>query len=88
MQTLNARNLRKYAQAYANRKEIHDLADLDVLLVTGQKSLYCAGVESIYSKCNKTKTSLLKVDLVVDVFRSVFVCVVSVVQSSNCRLFQ
>ena len=69
VQTLNAKNLRKYAQSYTNRREIHDLHDLDVLLVTGGKSLYCAGVESIYSKCNKTKTSLLKVDDIVDVLR-------------------
>ncbi|XP_054163662.1 uncharacterized protein ZK1073.1-like [Oppia nitens] len=67
VQTLNARNLQKYVKTYMNRKEILDLRDLDVLLVTGARSPYCAGVEAIHAKCNKTKTSLLKVDDAVDV---------------------
>ncbi|CAG2181717.1 unnamed protein product, partial [Oppiella nova] len=67
VQTLNARNLQKYVTAYMNRKVISDLAEVDVLLVAGARSPYCAGVEAIYSKCNKTKTSLLKVDDVRDV---------------------
>ncbi|CAG2119966.1 unnamed protein product, partial [Medioppia subpectinata] len=67
VQTINARNLRKYVTAYMERKEIADLRELDVLLVTGAKSPYCAGVEAIHSKCNKTKTSLLKVDECTDV---------------------
>jgi len=50
-----------------NRKEMHDLKELDVLLVCGGKSLFSSGVESIYSKCNKTKTSLLKVDGITDI---------------------
>lgn len=50
-----------------NRREIADLAHLDVLLVVGGKSPFAAGVEHIYSKCDKQKTALLKVDNVVDV---------------------
>lgn len=64
---LNARNLRKYMAVYMNRREIVDLSTLDVLLVVGGKSPFCAGVEHIYSKCNKEKTSLLKIDNCVDV---------------------
>jgi pimeloyl-ACP methyl ester carboxylesterase len=67
VQTLNGKNLRKYVNAYMNRKEIHDLKELDVLLVCGGKSLFSSGVESIYSKCNKTKTSLLKIDGITDI---------------------
>ena len=63
--------MQKYAQQYASRKEILSLGDLDVLLVAGGKSLYCAGVEQLLSKCNKTKTSLLKLDESVDPIRSV-----------------
>lgn len=50
-----------------NRKEIVDLSKLDVLLVTGSKSPFCDGLEHIYAKCDKQKTSLLKVDNCVDV---------------------
>lgn len=52
-----------------NRKEIVDLGNLDILLVTGSKSPFAAGVEHIYTKCDKQKTSLLKVDNCVDVVR-------------------
>lgn len=69
MSKINAKNLRKYLTAYMNRKEINELAGLDVLLVTGSKSPFAAGVEHIYAKCNKSKTSLLKVDGAVDIFR-------------------
>lgn len=55
--------------AYMNRKEIVDLGNLDILLVTGSKSPFAAGVEHIYTKCDKQKTSLLKVDNCVDVVR-------------------
>ncbi|CAG2168648.1 unnamed protein product [Oppiella nova] len=78
VQTLNARNLQKYVTAYMNRKVISDLAEVDVLLVAGARSPYCAGVEAIHSKCNKTKTSLLKVDDVCDVMSA---------QTSLSRLF-
>src|SRR5690606_5496192 len=64
---INAKNLRKYMTAYMERKEIHDLAKLDVLLVVGGKSPFASGVEHIYAKCDKQKTALLKVDNVVDV---------------------
>ena len=69
MSKINAKNLRKYLTAYMNRKEINELAGLDVLLVTGSKSPFASGVEHIYAKCNKSKTSLLKVDGAVDIFR-------------------
>ena len=64
---INAKNLRKYMTAYMNRREITDLAHLDVLLVVGGKSPFASGVEHIYAKCDKQKTALLKVDNVVDV---------------------
>lgn len=66
---INARNMQKYMHAYMNRKEITGLGDLDVLLVVGGKSPFCSGVEHIYSKCNKQKTSLLKIDHCIDVLR-------------------
>lgn len=69
MSKINSKNLRKYLSAYMNRKEINELAGLDVLLVTGSKSPFAAGVEHIYAKCNKSKTSMLKVDGAVDIFR-------------------
>ncbi|XP_075676154.1 uncharacterized protein ZK1073.1-like isoform X1 [Dermatophagoides pteronyssinus] len=64
---INSTNLHKFMSAYMNRKEIVDLGNLDILLVTGNKSPFAAGVEHIYSKCDKQKTSLLKVDNCVDV---------------------
>ena len=69
MAKINAKNLHKFMTAYMNRKEITDLAELDVLLVCGSKSPFASGVEHIYSKCNKQKTSILKIDAVVDVLR-------------------
>ncbi|OTF72500.1 NDRG3-like protein [Euroglyphus maynei] len=64
---INSTNLHKFMSAYMNRKEIVDLGNLDILLVTGSKSPFAAGVEHIYTKCDKQKTSLLKVDNCVDV---------------------
>lgn len=67
VEKINPRNLHKFMTAYMNRKEITDLSHLDVLLVTGSKSPFCSGVEHIYAKCNKQKTSILKIDNCVDV---------------------
>ncbi|KAI2802456.1 hypothetical protein RDWZM_009915 [Blomia tropicalis] len=64
---INGKNLRKYMTAYMNRKEISDLSNLDVLLVVGGRSPFVHGVEHVYSKCNKQKTSILKIDNIVDV---------------------
>ena len=66
---INPRNLRKYMTAYMNRREITDLANLDVLLIVGGKSPFASGVEHIYAKCNKQKTSILKIDNIVDVLK-------------------
>ena len=66
---INPKNLHKFMTAYLNRKEIVDLGKLDVLLVSGGKSPFCAGVEHIYAKCDKQKTSFLKVDNCIDVLR-------------------
>jgi len=67
VQTINARNLRRFVDAYMNRKELQGLTSLDVLFICGARSPYASGVLSIHSKSDKTKTSLLKVDGVVDV---------------------
>ncbi|RWS16961.1 uncharacterized protein B4U79_06785 [Dinothrombium tinctorium] len=68
---LNAKNLRKYVEAYMNRRDITDkmssIHQLDTLLVTGGKSPFAQGVISIYSKMDKEKTSLLKIDNAADV---------------------
>ncbi|RWS31870.1 hypothetical protein B4U80_10808 [Leptotrombidium deliense] len=68
---LNAKNLRKYVEAYMNRKDItdkmHAIHRLDTLLVTGGKSPFATGVSNIYSKMDKEKTSMLKIDQVSDV---------------------
>lgn len=50
-----------------NRKEITTLAQSDVLLVAGGKSPYSQGVQNIYSKLDKSRTSLLKIDGVANV---------------------
>jgi len=68
--SLNPKNLRKYVEAYMNRKDISDklsqIKTLDVLLLAGSKSPYIQGVLSIHGKMDKGKTSLLKIDGVVD----------------------
>jgi len=66
---LNPKNLRKYVEAYMNRKDISDklhIKTLDVLLVAGSKSPYLQAVVSIHGKMDKGKTALLKIDDVVD----------------------
>jgi hypothetical protein len=53
---LNPKNLRKYVEAYMNRKDISDklhIKTLDVLLVAGSKSPYLQGVVSIHGKMDK-----------------------------------
>uniref|UniRef100_T1KDV0 Uncharacterized protein n=1 Tax=Tetranychus urticae TaxID=32264 RepID=T1KDV0_TETUR len=68
-----AKNLRKYVEAYMNRKDITDklsgMNNMDILLVAGGKSPYMQGVITIYGKMDKSKTSLLKIDGVVDVMQ-------------------
>lgn len=69
--SINPRNLRKYVEAYMNRKDVSDkltqLQNMDILLVAGTKSPYSQGVVSIHGKMDKSKTSLLKIDNCVDV---------------------
>lgn len=68
---INPKNLRKYVEAYMNRKDISEklsqIQNLDCLLVAGSKSPYIQGVVSIHGKMDKSKTSLLKIDNCVDV---------------------
>jgi len=68
---LTAKNLRRYVEAYMNRKDISDklihITTLDILLVAGSKSPYIHGVTSLHGKMDKSRTSLLKIDNVVDV---------------------
>ncbi|XP_015785820.1 uncharacterized protein ZK1073.1 isoform X1 [Tetranychus urticae] len=70
---INPKNLRKYVEAYMNRKDITDklsgMNNMDILLVAGGKSPYMQGVITIYGKMDKSKTSLLKIDGVVDVMQ-------------------
>jgi len=68
--TLHPLNLRKYVEAYMNRKDISDkLGELkvDCLLISGGKSPYASGVANLYSKMDRTKASYVKFDDVVDV---------------------
>jgi len=66
-QKISARNLRKYAEVYMNRKELPSLNTLDLLLVCGGKSPYAQGVQQIHGvKTDKSKSQLLKIDGVVD----------------------
>lgn len=53
-----------------NRKDISDkLAGnrVDCLLIAGGKSQYASGVAQLYAKMDKSKTSFIKFDDVVDV---------------------
>lgn len=63
-----AKNLRKYVEAYMNRKDISEklsqIKTLDVLLVAGSKSPYIQGVVSIHGKMDKVSIrSSLQVQL-------------------------
>jgi len=63
-------NLRKYVEAYMNRKDISEKLStnkVDCLLVVGGKSQYASGAAALYSKMDKSKTSFIKFDDVVDV---------------------
>lgn len=83
---INPRNLRKYVEAYMNRKDISDklsqIQNMDIMLVAGTKSPYLQGVVSIYGKMNKSKTSLLKIDNCTDVMHEA-----SVKLANNILLF-
>lgn len=64
---MNAKNIKKYAVSYMNRKELPYLKDMDILLVAGSRSPYLNGTQKYFAQCDKEKTSFLKVDHVVDV---------------------
>lgn len=69
---INPRNLRRYVEAYMNRKDLTTalettLRGLDFLLVVGGKSGHLQSVQTMYGKMDKQKTALLKVDNVGDI---------------------
>lgn len=64
---MNAKNIKRYAISYMNRKELPLLKDMDILLVAGSRSPYLNGTQKYFAQCDKEKTSFLKVDHVVDV---------------------
>jgi len=64
---MNAKNIKRYAISYMNRKELPLLKDMDILLVAGSRSPYLSGTQKYFAQCDKEKTSFLKVDHVVDV---------------------
>jgi len=64
---MNAKNIKRYAISYMNRKELPLLRDMDILLVAGSRSPYLNGTQKYFAQCDKEKTSFLKVDHVVDV---------------------
>lgn len=64
---MNAKNIKRYAISYMNRKELPLLKDMDILLVAGSRSPCLNGTQKYFAQCDKEKTSFLKVDHVVDV---------------------
>jgi len=64
---MNAKNIKRYAISYMNRKDLPLLKDMDILLVSGSRSPYLNGMQKYFAQCDKEKTSFLKVDHVVDV---------------------
>lgn len=64
---MNAKNIKRFAISYMNRKELPLLKDMDILLVAGSRSPYLNGTQKYFAQCDKEKTSFLKVDHVVDV---------------------
>ncbi|XP_013785294.1 uncharacterized protein ZK1073.1-like [Limulus polyphemus] len=72
--TINPRNLKRYVEAYMNRKDItasieSSLSSIDVMMVTGAKAIHMQAVENMVMRMNKQKTTLLKVDSVGDVLQ-------------------
>ncbi|TRY74978.1 hypothetical protein TCAL_12133 [Tigriopus californicus] len=67
---LNMKNAKVYVDAFMKRDDItgriKNITD-DVLLVCGSKSAYVANMDTMYSFCDKTKTSNLKIDDIGDV---------------------
>lgn len=65
--SMNAKNIKRYAISYMNRKELPQIKDMDILLVAGSRSPFINGTQKYFAQCDKEKTSFLKVDHVVDV---------------------
>lgn len=68
---VNIKNMSKYVDSYQNRDDITDaLKDkmsCDALLVSGSKSSCVQAMEYMFANCDKTKTSMIKIDDVTDV---------------------
>ncbi|XP_076372407.1 uncharacterized protein ZK1073.1-like isoform X2 [Tachypleus tridentatus] len=71
---VNPLNLRRYVEAYMNRKDItaaieSNLTSTDVMMVTGAKSIHMQAVENMFMRMSKQKATLLKIDSVGDVLQ-------------------
>jgi len=68
---INAKNLRKYVEAFLKRSDLSTKLEsklsVETLLVTGAKASHVHTVHTMHQNCNKLKASLLKIDDVGDV---------------------
>ena len=67
---LNMKNANLYVECFLQRDDItNKLKNIqdDMLLVAGAKSAYAANMEHMFTFCDKTKTSIIKIDDVGDV---------------------
>lgn len=68
---INSKNVALYQDAFQNRSDISVNLDralaCDTLLVAGAKSAHVQNMENVFNHCDKTKTSILKIDDVSDV---------------------
>jgi len=68
---INQNNVEKYLEAFQNRSDIsvnlkRNLS-CDTMLVTGVKSSHLQNIDNVFQFCDKTRTSILKIDEVSDI---------------------
>jgi hypothetical protein len=68
---INTKNVQRYADAFQNRTDISNQLEralaCDTLLVAGAKSSHVQTMDNVFNHCDKTKTSILRIDDVNDV---------------------
>ena len=68
---VNIKNMSKYVDSYQARDDVTEMLEdkmtSDALLVSGSKSSSVKAMEHMFAHCDKTRTSMIKIDDVADV---------------------
>ena len=63
---MNQSNVKKFLEAFESRNDVTSVVEkssCDTMLIAGSKAdTHVKGIDAIFGYCNKTKTSMMKID--------------------------